>query len=78
MPYIFSPKPAQKELIEGLVQSGSYKNQEEVLNAAVNLLGGKDTTKLQRLRGLLKEGINSGEAKPVDRNQFLNELRAEP
>ncbi|PRD13926.1 type II toxin-antitoxin system ParD family antitoxin [Pantoea coffeiphila] len=65
-----------REFIDLMVQSGSYRTQSEVLRDALRLLREKEAAShLQTLRGLLDEGINSGNAKQWDRDAFLQRVK---
>lgn len=79
---IYRPKDKQSGIIEGMIESGAYKDQEEVIDAALELLGGETPhrpgiDKVQRLRRLIEEGLNSGPAETVDEDKFLREIKAE-
>lgn len=56
----FQPNPKMGRFIEGLVSSGDFNNQSEVIRAAVRLLEEQTaSSKLQQLRILIDEGDNS-------------------
>ena len=56
----FQPNPKMGSFIEGLVSSGDFNNQSEVIRAAVRLLEEQTaSSKLQQLRSLIDEGDNS-------------------
>ena len=56
----FQPNPKMGDFIEGLVSSGDFNNQSEVIRAAVRLLEEQTaSSKLQQLRNLIDEGDNS-------------------
>jgi len=73
---IYHAKTEQSELIEGLIQSGDYKTKEDVIDAALKLLNGQVHAKQNRLRRLIDEGINSGDAVTVDKDKLLREIRS--
>ncbi|WP_086931630.1 ribbon-helix-helix domain-containing protein [Agarilytica rhodophyticola] len=70
----FTPKPNEKELLDGLVQSGGYKSSQHALSAGLEALNSHGA-KLQRLREMIRAGDNSGAAVEVDRKKRLEELR---
>jgi len=74
---IFHAKKEQSDLIEGLIQSGEFKTRDEALTAAVKLLEGQNNAKLQRLRRLIDEGLNSGSAEEWNADDFLKEVKLE-
>lgn len=66
-----------REFIDSLVKAGDYRTQSEVMRDALRLLREKQAeSRLQELRGLLAEGLSSGEAKPWNKDAFLNNVRA--
>ncbi|MFX0891124.1 type II toxin-antitoxin system ParD family antitoxin [Escherichia coli] len=59
------------------VKAGDYRTQSEVMRDALRLLREKQAeSRLQQLRDLLAEGLSSGEAKPWNKDAFLNNVRA--
>jgi antitoxin ParD1/3/4 len=65
------------EFIDSLVKAGDYRTQSEVMRDALRVLREKHAeSRLQVLRDLLAEGISSGEAKPWNKDAFLNNVRA--
>ncbi|EPY8403799.1 type II toxin-antitoxin system ParD family antitoxin [Enterobacter ludwigii] len=65
------------EFIDSLVKAGDYRTQSEVMRDALRLLREKQAkSRLQELRDLLAEGLSSGEAKPWNKDAFLNNVRA--
>ena len=57
----FQPSEKMGEFIEGLVKSGDYNNQSEVIRAGVRLLEEQTaSSKLQQLRQLIQAGDDSG------------------
>ncbi|MDZ5641629.1 type II toxin-antitoxin system ParD family antitoxin [Enterobacter sp. A103] len=66
-----------REFIDSLVKAGDYRIQSEVMRDALRLLREKQAeSRLQELRDLLAEGLSSGEAKPWNKDAFLNNARA--
>lgn len=66
-----------REFIDSLVKAGDYRTQSEVMRDALRLLREKQAeSRLQQLRDLLAEGLSSGEAKPWNKDAFLNNVRA--
>ncbi|HDC4393556.1 TPA: type II toxin-antitoxin system ParD family antitoxin [Enterobacter cloacae] len=66
-----------REFIDSLVKAGDYRTQSEVMRDALRLLREKQAeSRLQELRYLLSESISSGEAKPWNKDTFLNNVRA--
>ncbi|MCK7157759.1 type II toxin-antitoxin system ParD family antitoxin [Enterobacter kobei] len=65
-----------REFIDSLVKAGDYRTQSEVMRDALRLLREKQAeSRLQELRDLLAEGLGSGEAKPWNKDAFLNNVR---
>ncbi len=68
--------PELEELIKDKVRSGRYASSSEVVREALRLLEFRDRSdaeKLEALRADIKNGLESGESKPLD----FDELRAE-
>jgi len=66
-----------REFIDSLVKAGDYRTQNEVMRDELRLLHKKQAeSRLQELRDLLAEGLSSGEAKPWNKDAFLNSARA--
>ncbi|KKY78949.1 CopG family transcriptional regulator [Enterobacter cloacae] len=66
-----------RDFIDALVRAGDYRTQSEVMRDALRLLREKQAeSRLQELRDLLAEGISSGDAKPWNKDAFLNNVRA--
>lgn len=56
----FQPSEKMSQFIEGLVNSGDFNNQSEVIRAGVRLLEEQTAaSKLQQLRQLIEDGDNS-------------------
>ena len=72
----FTASNEVQELIQELVQSGQYANENEAINAALKLLERQNNVKLLRLCSLIEEGLNSGPAEVVDEDKLLQELKA--
>jgi antitoxin ParD1/3/4 len=66
-----------REFVESLVESGNYRTQSEVVRESLRLLREKQAeSKLENLRKLIQEGIDSGEPKEFDIDVFLKKMRA--
>lgn len=66
-----------RNFVEGLVESGNYKTNSEVVREGLRLLQEKQAqSKLETLRKLIDEGENSGD--PIDWNvdDFLSRMKA--
>lgn len=60
-----------REFIESLIESGDYRTQSEVIRESLRLLREKQAeSRLQALRELLAEGLNSGEPQAGKRMPF--------
>ncbi len=56
----FQPSEKMESFIEGLVTSGNYNNQSEVVRAGVRLLEEQTaTSSLEKIRQLIKDGDDS-------------------
>lgn len=60
--------------VDSEVESGRLSSPEEVVEAGLRLLE-EEQAKLEKLRGLLIEGEQSGEPRHVDRDEFLARMR---
>jgi antitoxin ParD1/3/4 len=72
--------PELAELVDERVESGHYVSRSEVMRESLRLLEERDHLrewKRERLRELIKEGIESGEATPLDMGEIKREARAE-
>ncbi len=63
------------ELVDEQVESGRYGTASDVIRAGLRLLEDRET-RLEALRSALIEGEKSGQATPVDIEQFLATKRA--
>lgn len=65
-----------RAFVEGLVESGSYKTNSEVVRDGLRLLQEKQAeSKLETLRRLIDEGENSGEPIDWDVNEFFDRVK---
>ncbi len=72
----FQPSKALGDFIEGLIQTGGYNNQSEVVREGLRLLQEKSAkSKLQQLKNLIDEGENSGNPTTWDANSFLDKMK---
>jgi putative addiction module CopG family antidote len=71
----FTAQAEQHELIDGLIQSGQYRDENEAISAALKLLEGRSAARLKRLRSMIDEGLESGPAESVSEAEFLKECR---
>lgn len=66
------PGDGLREFVELLLKSGDYRNQSEVIRESRRLLREKQTEpRLRALRGLLAEGLSSGEPAAWEKDAFL-------
>ncbi|HFZ8994116.1 TPA: type II toxin-antitoxin system ParD family antitoxin [Citrobacter freundii] len=66
-----------REFIESLIASGDYRTQSEVIREALRLLREKQAeSRLQTLRDMLADGLNSGEPQPWEKDAFLLKVKA--
>ncbi|MCQ3530354.1 type II toxin-antitoxin system ParD family antitoxin, partial [Salmonella enterica subsp. enterica serovar Indiana] len=64
-----------REFIESLIESGDYRTQSEVIRESLRLLREKQAeSRLQALRELLAEGLNSGEPQAWEKDAFLRKV----
>lgn len=62
--------------VEGLVESGGYKTNSEVVRDGLRLLQEKQAaSKLETLRQLIDEGESSGDAVDWNVNEFLRQMK---
>lgn len=62
--------------LERAIASGRYTSASEVIRAGLRLLQDQEA-KLERLRELIREGDESGDPVPLDRQRFFAEMQAE-
>ena len=66
-----------REFVESLVESGDYRTQSEVVRDSLRLLREKQAeSKLENLKKLIQQGLDSGVAKDWDIDDFLKRMRA--
>jgi antitoxin ParD1/3/4 len=66
-----------REFVESLVESGDYRTQSEVVRDSLRLLREKQAeSKLETLRALIQQGLDSGEGKEWDREDFIRRAKA--
>lgn len=66
--------PELRSFVEGLVESGNYKTNSEVIREGLRLLKEKHAkSKLETLRKLIDEGENSGEPINWNLDRFLEQ-----
>jgi len=61
--------------IEDQIASGKFASASDVIQAGLRLLEEREA-KLERLRELIRQGDESGEPAPLDREKFFAEMRA--
>lgn len=72
----FQPSDDLGAFIEGLVQTGGYNNQSEVVRAGLRLLQEQTaSSKLKQLQGLIDEGENSGDLVTWNAKDFLARMK---
>ena len=65
-----------RNFVEGLVESGIYKTNSEVIREGLRLLQEKQAaSKLETLRQLIKEGEDSGDAGEWNADEFLKRMK---
>lgn len=75
----FQPSQELGEFIEGLVQTGSYNNQSEVVREGLRLLQERNAkSKLNQLKKLIEEGESSGDAVEWNAKEFLSRMKKTP
>jgi antitoxin ParD1/3/4 len=66
--------PELREFIQGLVESGNYKTNSEVIREGLRLLKEKHAaSNLETLRKLIDEGENSGDSINWNLDRFLDQ-----
>lgn len=63
-----------EKFVEEQVSSGRFASASDVVRAALELMEERDA-KLAILRDAIQEGLDSGEAKPLDRDAFFAKAR---
>lgn len=62
--------------VESLIESGDYRTQSEVIRESLRLLREQQAqSKLQQLRALMAEGLESGISQDWDRDTFIKEVK---
>lgn len=75
----FQPSKEISDFIEGLIQTGSYNNQSEVVREGLRLLQERSAeSKLQQLKRLIDEGEQSGDLATWDAKEFLKKMKKHP
>ena len=73
----FRPTHEQDAFIEGLIESGDYQNQSEVIREGLRLLKEKKAaSKLEELRKLIAEGESSPKIENWSGDAFLKRMKA--
>lgn len=66
-----------REFVESLIATGDYRTQSEVVRDSLRLLREQQAqSRLNQLRTLLAEGLESGEAKKWEQDAFLRNIKA--
>ncbi|MGY6031748.1 type II toxin-antitoxin system ParD family antitoxin [Phytobacter sp. AG2a] len=66
-----------REFVESLIATGDYRTQSEVVRDSLRLLREQQAqSRLNQLRALLAEGLESGEAKKWEQDAFLRNIKA--
>lgn len=75
-PITFRPTDEQGGFIEGLIQSGDFANQSEVIRAGIRLLQEEQAkSKLAELRRLIQEGENSPIVEKWSADSFIDRMK---
>ncbi len=75
----FQPSKELDDFVEGLIQTGAYNNQSEVIREGLRLLQEKTAnTTLAQLRLLIDEGERSGDLVAWDKDAFLAKMKQPP
>lgn len=62
--------------VESLIESGDYRTQSEVIRESLRLLREQQAqSKLQQLRALMAEGLESGISQDWERDTFIKEVK---
>ena len=71
----FQPSPQMNQFIEGLVNSGDFNNQSEVIRAALRLLQEQNAkSSLKKLRDLVDEGDASDDVTDFSMEEIKQRL----
>lgn len=66
-----------REFVESLIATGDYRTQSEVVRDSLRLLREQQAqSRLNQLRALVAEGLESGEAKKWEQDAFLKNIKA--
>ncbi len=71
--------PKLEAMVRAKIASGAYRDEREVLSKALELLARFDAeveAKREALRGMIREGIESGPARETDVDALIAELNA--
>ncbi len=71
--------PRLEAIVRAKVASGAYRDESEVLSRALDLLARYDSevkAKRDALRGMIREGMESGAPQDTDIDAFIDELNA--
>lgn len=71
--------PKLEAMVRAKIASGAYRDEGEVLSKALELLARYDAeveAKREALRGMIREGIESGPTRDTDIDALLDELNA--
>ena len=72
----FRPTLEQGGFIDGMIDSGEFANQSEVIRAAIRLLQEQQAdSKLTQLRQLIQEGENSPIMEDWSADSFVNRMK---
>ncbi len=73
----FQPSKELGNFIEGLVETGNFQNQSEVVRAALRLLQEQNAkSKLQQLQKLIDEAENSPTIENWNKEEFLARMKS--
>jgi len=72
----FRPTEEQEGFIDGIIESGDFANQSEVIRAGIRLLQDqREESKLTQLRQLIREGKNSPIIEDWSAEGFVGRMR---
>jgi antitoxin ParD1/3/4 len=72
--------PELERLVADLVESGRYRSASEVVSEGLRLLAVRDESdraKVEALRRMIQEGLDSGPAAPLDMDEIIATARTE-